>query len=166
MAAEFDRLPAPVRAMHDFAGERRAMGEVTIATGSNPLGRLIDRLLGFPRRGERLPLRLRASAGDGVEVWTREFDGHRMRSEHSARGGLLVERFGPLRFGFALRREADGLSMYLRRWWCGPMPMPRALAPRCVAREFADGDRFHFDVPIAMPLIGPIIHYRGWLRVD
>jgi len=23
--------------------------------------------------------------------------------------------------------------------------------------------RFHFDVPIALPLIGDVVHYRGWL---
>jgi hypothetical protein len=41
--------------------------------------------------------------------------------------------------------------------------MPRFLMPRGTAREYEAGGRFHFDVPIALPLIGPVIHYRGWL---
>jgi hypothetical protein len=76
---------------------------------------------------------------------------------------LLVERFGPIRFGFALRREADGLTMDFTRWWLGPLPMPRLLMPRGTAREYEAEGRFHFDVQVALPLIGPVIHYRGWL---
>jgi hypothetical protein len=38
------------------------------------------------------------------------------------------------------------------------------LAPKSVAREWADGEDFWFDVPIALPLIGDVVHYRGRLR--
>jgi hypothetical protein len=32
-----------------------------------------------------------------------------------------------------------------------------------LAREWEEDGRFWFDVPIALPLIGLIVHYRGWL---
>ncbi|MGG6892910.1 DUF4166 domain-containing protein [Rhizobium sp. BR 315] len=38
------------------------------------------------------------------------------------------------------------------------------MAPRSTADEWAEDDRFHFDVSIALPLIGLVVHYRGWLR--
>ena len=53
--------------------------------------------------------------------------------------------------------------MIIRRWWLGPIPLPLRLAPRSVACEWADDGRFRFDVPIALPLIGRLVHYRGWL---
>ncbi len=41
--------------------------------------------------------------------------------------------------------------------------MPRFLLPLGVAREYEADGRFHFDVPIALPLVGPLVHYKGWL---
>ena len=32
-----------------------------------------------------------------------------------------------------------------------------------MAREYEADGRFHFDVPITLPLVGLLIHYRGWL---
>ena len=53
--------------------------------------------------------------------------------------------------------------MRMRRWTCLGVPLPMALAPRSRAREWQEGDRFRFDVPIALPFIGLVVHYRGWL---
>ena len=53
--------------------------------------------------------------------------------------------------------------MVLRRWWLGPLPMPLALAPLMSAREYEEEGRFRFDVRLALPLLGPLVHYRGWL---
>ena len=41
--------------------------------------------------------------------------------------------------------------------------LPIFLAPRSQAREWEEGGRFRFNVSIAMPLIGDIVHYDGWL---
>lgn len=95
---------------------------------------------------------------------TRDFGGRAFRSHLSQEGGRLVERFGPLRFAFERRGEPNGLSMRLTGWRVGPLPLPLAWAPRSPAREWEEDGVFHFDVPIALPLIGPVVHYRGWLR--
>jgi hypothetical protein len=79
--------------------------------------------------------------------------------------GQLIERFGPLRFHFAIRTDDNGgLAMEIRRWSFFGLPLPFALAPRSPAREWEADGLFHFDVPIDVPLIGLVIHYRGWLR--
>ena len=77
----------------------------------------------------------------------------------------MVEAFGPLRFEFELLARSTGeLQMNLTGWAQGPIPLPAFLAPGSHAREWEEDGRFHFDVPIALPLVGTVVHYRGWLR--
>jgi Domain of unknown function (DUF4166) len=54
--------------------------------------------------------------------------------------------------------------MIASRWWIGAPPMPLALGPRSVARETEVDGVFHFEVAIALPFIGHVVGYRGWLR--
>ncbi|MNY78176.1 hypothetical protein D3C86_2183260 [compost metagenome] len=54
--------------------------------------------------------------------------------------------------------------MRMRRWSLLRVPLPLWLAPSSEAREWAEGEVFCFDVPIALPGIGEVVHYRGWLR--
>jgi hypothetical protein len=62
--------------------------------------------------------------------------------------------------------ENGALSMTVIGWRIGPLPLPSFLAPRSTATESADAEgRFHFDVPIALPIIGRLTHYAGWLEV-
>jgi hypothetical protein len=44
------------------------------------------------------------------------------------------------------------------------LPLPRWLMPVAVCFESADGDNFVFDIDAAFRVIGPVVHYRGWLR--
>ncbi|WP_315837976.1 DUF4166 domain-containing protein [Bradyrhizobium prioriisuperbiae] len=163
MGAAFEALPPKVRAMHEVLRDHGASGRATVTRGRNPLARIIASVIGFPPEGEH-DLHVSFGARDGVETWTREFSGRRFHSRLSQQDGRLVEQFGPLRFGFDLPADKSGFTMHIRRWWLGPLPLPIALAPRSVAREWQAEDRFQFDVPISLPLIGLIVHYRGWLE--
>jgi hypothetical protein len=42
--------------------------------------------------------------------------------------------------------------------------MPRWLMPRVDAREHAADGVFHFAVEIALPAIGRLVRYEGWLK--
>ncbi len=163
MGAAFDRLPPRVRGLHDVLRDDGASGRAFVTRGRHPLARLIAAVIGFPPEGEH-PLHVAFAERDGVETWTREFSGRRFQSTLSQHGTRLVEQFGPLRFGFDLPGDTQGLSMQMRRWWLGPLRLPLAWAPRSVAREWDEDDRFHFDVPISLPLVGMVVHYRGWLQ--
>ena len=99
----------------------------------------------------RVPVSVWMREEGGIETWRRDFGGAAFTSRLAQCGPLLVERFGPLRFGFALRREADGLSMHFARWWLGPLPMPRFLMPRGTAGEYETDGRFHFDFGHSLP---------------
>ncbi|WBY09865.1 DUF4166 domain-containing protein [Sphingomonas sp. 7/4-4] len=94
----------------------------------------------------------------------RDFGGHRFASELSQAGEGVAERFGPLRFVFDLPADETGLRMGLRGWTAFSIPMPRVLGPRIEAREWDEAGRFHFEVQVALPLIGPVINYTGWLE--
>jgi hypothetical protein len=127
------------------------------------LARLLGGVMGMPPAGS-YPLHVGFAERDGRETWTRDFGGYRFRSELSARKGLVVERFGPIRFAFALPSDRGGLRMELRRWSVFGVQLPRMLAPRIDAREWQEGDRFRFAVAVSAPLAGRVVRYSGWLR--
>lgn len=163
MGAAFDRLPQPVRYMHAIVGDGGAEGEGTVERGSSPLARLAGSVAGFPPAG-RYPVHVAFAEHDGIERWTRSFGAHRFHSHLSQAGGRIEERFGALRFHFDLPGDARGLRMVLRRWSAFHVPLPLFLAPRIAASEHAEGEDFVFDVSVALPLAGPVVHYRGRLR--
>lgn len=163
MCDAFDGLAPVVRALHRVHGELVASGRAEVVRGAHPLARLVCAVIGFPPAAADIPLKVWMREENGVETWRRDFGGVAFSSRLSERHGLLVERFGLLRFGFKLEREGSGLAMHFARFWLGPIRLPLCLAPRGIAREYEQDGRFHFDVPIALPLIGLVIHYKGWL---
>jgi len=64
----------------------------------------------------------------------------------------------------ALVLDGARLRLKVRGWSVLGIPMPLALAPVADAYEWVDDKgRFRFHVEIALPLIGMIVRYRGWL---
>ena len=161
MGARFARLPEQVRAMHALCGDAGAEGEGEVRRGRG-LAWLVGRVMGFPPSGS-YPLRVAFAARNGKECWTRDFGGHAFSSELGQAGQGVAERFGPLRFAFDLPSDDKGLRMVLRRWSAFGVPMPRLLAPRIAAREWQEDGRFRFEVGVALPLLGAVVHYTGWL---
>jgi hypothetical protein len=166
----WDRLPEPIRAMHDLRDERTATGTATIERGTGWPARLVARLFGFPQAGRDVPVTVTFRRREGAEVWRRRFAGRSFASVQSAGRGrfdkLLAERFGPFVFGLALVLEEDRLRLVLRRWSFLGVPLPLWLAPRGDSHEHADQDRFNFHVEISHPLMGLIVRYRGWLTLQ
>lgn len=163
MGERFAGLPRLVQMIHAVSGDGGAAGEGRVERGRSPLARLLGAAMGMPPAGS-YPLHVGFAERDGRETWRRDFGGHRFRSELSACKGLLVERFGPIRFAFALPSDGAGLSMELRHWSIFGVPLPRLLAPRIDAREWQEDDHFRFDVAVSAPLAGHIVRYSGWLR--
>lgn len=163
MGQAFERLPVAVRDMHQPWRESWAEGAAEVTGAANALGRLVARVMGFPAPG-RHRLHVGFAEFEGVERWTRDFGGQSFSSELSADDGCLVERFGPLRFRFDLPADDAGLTMIIRGWSAFHIPLPLFLAPGSKAREWEEDGRFQFDVPIALPLLGQVVRYRGWLK--
>ncbi len=163
MGDGFDQLAPAVRAMHEVLRDSGAIGQAKVEQGSGALARLIARLMRFPPAGDHA-LHVHFAEADGVETWTRDFAGHRFTSRLGQSGGLLAEQFGPLRFYFALAADRGQLAMAIKRWSLWRLPLPKSLAPQSPAREWEESGRFHFDVPVDLPVVGRIIRYRGWLE--
>lgn len=163
MGRAFHDLSEPVRAMHEVFGDGGAEGEAVVSRGNSTASRLVAGVFGFPPTGNH-PLHVSFEEANGTERWVRDFSGQCFSSRLSEEKGRLVERFGALRFAFDLLPHDNGLSMTMRGWSLLGIRLPLFLAPRSTAYEWAEGDRFHFDVSIALPLIGLIVHYRGWLQ--
>jgi hypothetical protein len=163
MGSRFDRLSPAVQSMHSVLRDHGATGRAIVERGSSWLARLIARVMRFPPAGDHA-LHVHFEEREGVERWTRDFAGRRFGSRlRAGKTDRVIEAFGPLHFHFKLATDEGDLRMDMDGWSLGPIPLPRFLAPRSDAREWEEDGRFHFDVPIALPLIGPIVHYRGWL---
>jgi NAD(P)-dependent dehydrogenase (short-subunit alcohol dehydrogenase family) len=164
LGPEWPRLAPAVRSMHEVCRDRGASGSARVDRGTGLLARAIARMMAFPPAGD-YDLHVHFEERAGVEKWTRDFGGHVFSSRLSAsHDNHLVEAFGPLRFQFDLAAQNGRLEMKIRGWSLGPIALPRFLAPRSEAKEWADEDgNFHFDVPVWLPLIGLVVHYRGQL---
>jgi hypothetical protein len=163
----YDALPAPLQAMHDLRHRMSAEGTATVTRGRSLPARLAAALVGFPRAGENVPVRVDFTLEHDRERWTRTFAGrsfHSTQEQGSGRSEWLVcERFGPLCIAMALVLDAGRLRLIVRRCSVFAVPLPLWLAPRGNAYEHAEDGRFHFHVEISHPFTGLIVGYRGWL---
>jgi len=163
----YDALPAPLREMHDLRRTLSAEGVATVTRGTSPLARLAAAIVGFPRAGENVPVRVDFARENGRERWTRTFADRSFHSMQEAGRGrsewLVCERFGPVCVAMALVVDQGRLRLVVRRWSLLGVPMPRFLAPGGDAHEYAADGRFHFHVEIGHPFTGLIVAYRGFL---
>jgi hypothetical protein len=56
--------------------------------------------------------------------------------------------------------------MRFERWWLCGIRLPRGLGPRVEAAQWQEGDAYCFSVKVAALGIGPVIAYRGSLRLN
>jgi len=163
----FDTLPRQLQALHGSARERRWSGVARVRRGRGFLARAIAAAFGFPAAGEAVPVAVEFSPEPGGERWTRTFGDTTFSSHQSIGTGrdeyLLVERFGMVAVSLALVIEDQRLLLIPRRWSVGGFPMPAFLLPGGESSEFEQEGGFHFDVTIAMPLVGLIAAYDGRL---
>jgi hypothetical protein len=169
LGSDFAILPEPVRRLHSLAANAATEGKADITAGKGFLPWLICRLSGLPAPGREVPVTVIFELdGQGGEFWRRRFSGRRYQSGFSAgtgrQAGLLCERFFPFVFFHRLSPSAQGLRWDLVAWRLLSLPLPRWLMPPTVCLESGDEDCFVFDIDVKFPIIGQLIHYRGWLR--
>lgn len=56
--------------------------------------------------------------------------------------------------------------MRMTNWSLAGVPLPMRLAPHTIAREWQQDGAFHFHVALALPVIGDVVSYSGWLKPD
>lgn len=161
----FAALPASVRALHCAGGNLTYRGVATVTRGRGWCARLCGWATRLPAAGQEVPLSVDIATAGEREIWTRHFGENTMQSRLSRRGAQLRERVGLVTFGFSL-----SLSGGVLRWTVCEV---RGLGLRLPARWFRgvqafeserDG-RYSFHVRAALPLVGELIQYEGWLAV-
>ncbi len=173
-SAPFESLHAAVKAFHALDAPTVWAGRATIDGARAPLARIVAHAVGFPRAGSDVPVTVVAerempsSAGQAspTETWTRSFGARTFVSTIASDGaGGTAERFGPFSFAIGLAARDGRLNYPVTGWRIGPVPLPKAWAPRSEASEWEDElGRFNFDVRLSHPLVGMLAHYRGWLE--
>ena len=171
LGAAFFRLPDSLRALHGVHGVARYSGQVTITRGTGLLSRICGAVSGLPRPMADEPVTVDFTTGPKGEIWARAFGAppkvSKMRSKLWHHEGQLRERLGPMQFRFVLHTwEGTIFWNVVGARLLGILPLPAALFRdvRCNEREI-DG-RYVFEVEAAMPVIGKLVHYRGWLLPD
>lgn len=165
LGAGFDRLPARLRALHARRGAHRYLGQVEAMRGTGLLSRLCAWIVGLPPAHVGA-IEVEIDADAHGETWIRRFGGAAMHSRMRERDGLIHERLGPAGFAFALEIVEDGVVWRLRGVRAFGVGLPLSWFEGVHAREFERDGRYGFDVAAALPVIGLLVHYRGWLEVD
>lgn len=162
----FGQLPPTLQRLHLRQGTATWKGEVQVDRGSSWLARFCAFVTQLPPAGLG-PITVEIIADARREQWTRHVAGHAMRSRLWASDGLLCERLGAVTFGFRLSVEDARIVWRVARVRAlGIIPLPAsAFGAVCAFEGEADG-KYTFDVTAALPLVGPLVHYRGWLQVD
>jgi len=163
--AAFAALPQPVRTLHAGAGQQGWCGTGHVVRGRHPLARLMAWATRLPPTGA-VPVRVTFVRRDGQEWWRRQFGRHLMASRLWQHGDLLCERLGLVTFGFALAQQGEVLDWQVRRLRALGLPLPARWFAGVHARESADGERYTFSVDVALPWIGLLVCYQGWLLPD
>jgi hypothetical protein len=164
----FDKMPLPIQQCHEVDDRLLLAGRASVTGASSFFGRLVAWLFGFPRATPDTPVTVEMRAHREGEIWTRTFGKKRFASRLSQSNDhhdRMLERFGLMTFELELTAGADGLDLSIKSGRIGFIPLPSFLLPQSFARERVDeAGRFCFDVPVALPGIGPLVHYRGWLK--
>jgi hypothetical protein len=169
LGEDFERLPAPVRDLHSLSETTETAGFAEIATARNPAAWFLCWVAGLPRPGHDVPVTVAFHPdGKGRETWERHFASRRYASTMAVatgrNAGLLTEFFGPFRLFTRLTAREDGLAWSLVHWRFMGIPLPRWTTPTIECLESGEGNRFVFDIRFGFPLVGHVIHYRGWLE--
>ena len=164
-ANAFDALPMPLQRLHLQQGHRIYRGEVEVLRGRSLLSRLCAWVTRLPPAGTS-PIAVEIVSDAQREQWTRHVGQHAMASKLWAGEGVLCERLGLVTFGFRMQTREGGIDWTVHQVRVlGVLPLPASWFSQVAAREWADGDIYHFDVQAALPVAGPLVHYRGWLSV-
>jgi hypothetical protein len=163
----FDALPDAVRALHDLAPGRHGTwrGEATIVRGKGLPARLCAAATRLPPAGSRVPTTVAFAADGRGETWRRDFGGAVMATRCRGRDGLLLERLGPVEFAYSLRAGDGTIRWTVRRARLfGLLPLPAAWFSGVRCREREHAGRYEFQVEAALPRVGALVRYEGWLE--
>jgi hypothetical protein len=144
-----------------------------VVHGTGVLSRIVGRVLRLPRPSAGVDLQLTIVSANGVERWTRTFDGLDIITEQRETApGVIAERFGRLEFDFRVEAE-NGADRYrqvaarLLLFGGARVTLPLVFAPRIEALERTNGaGRYSVQVRVTWPPAGVIVEYDGDVQLE
>jgi len=163
LADSFGELPDTLQRVHDARLTKRLFGRCDVERGGNWMVKWLAPIASLPPTAMDTSLSVTIHADAQSETWTRDFNGHRMQSRLWASDELLAERLGPITLFFTLRAEQGRLEWRVAgaKYFAVPLPVGW-FAGACATEQMIDG-RYTVDVRATLPLVGLLVHYRGWL---
>ena len=147
-----------------FHSSRERMVGVGLFRVTHQLGwfrRLLVKCMGLPPAGEAVEVSVEVSPTEAGERWTRSFAGRPLVTFQTAKGDLLMESGGPIRFGIALAVADGGMTFRTRSAWFLGVPLPRWFGPSVDAEVVPKGEGWGVVVSLTLPLVGRLLEYRG-----
>ena len=166
LGTRFDALPDVLRRFHDTPGGGRARGTLKVERAAGRLRNALASLLGLPKAGMGVPIRLEVEVEGDRERWVRHLQGRRLETVQWARGDLLMESFGPTAFSSELVVEGACLCYKFRRAWVVGILLPRRLAPVVDGRVDAGEGGWRVAVRVVAPFLGELVRYEGWVEPE
>jgi hypothetical protein len=162
----FDELPVEIRKVHD-GGDKLLVGRCDVLRGEGFWSRLLASATSLPPAGLDQEISVTIVSTPRGERWIRSFGRKRMSSTLAIEQGLLVENLGPVTFTFNLQycRASQEIEWALCKVKVLQVPVPVSWFSAVAARESHRDGRYRFDVTAALPVVGLLVQYRGWLSV-
>jgi Domain of unknown function (DUF4166) len=166
LGAAFADMPAAIQRVHD-GRNKLLIGRCAVQRGTGFWSRVFARAASLPSAGDDQEVSVNITCSAEGECWLRKFSGKQMRSRLTTEQNLLVERLGPMRFVFSLVYDDSTRELHwlLREVKTLGIPLPLAWFSAVSARESYEDGRYQFDVRASLPLVGLLVHYRGWLSI-
>lgn len=170
MGDDFLKLCPSVARFHGTGPGALAEGSLRVRRGDNLLANWLGHLLRVPHAAESLPVRVEVLQWKRGEHWRRHFGSRRFESRMWEHQGLLVEAFGPARFGFQLDAKAGNLLFQTVGCWLLGLPIPGTFRPNIRVKaspsvtEPESDAVFSIFVEMTMPWLGRIVEYSGEMR--
>jgi hypothetical protein len=166
VGAKFAELPAEVRRVHDARLSKILRGRCDIVRGDHWLAAPVAWSASLPKTSSNVVVTVNIRRDGNAEHWCRDFGGHKMESTLWPENGVLVERLGLLEFHFALQAMAGAIEWRVLQVRLFGVSLPLSWFSATRAVETCIDGRYTFDVTAALPFLGPLIRYHGWLIED
>jgi len=165
LGQRFKLLPEVLQHFHGSRTTRSAEGLFRVRQGKGLFRAFLAFVLGFPRSGDEIPVRLDVHGFGEREDWTRRFGDQTLKSVQTFKNELLCERVGA--FEILQRVEVEkGLLRHISvsARFCG-IRLPDLLAPRVQSEVEAGHNGWFVHVAIDAPILGRILEYSGNVKV-